>query len=147
MFQNQEEFVDTKRVIRWRKTKKNRQHTGQTKKDTVKKRNNDLQNTARSSANSAQNLCSVLICSNLLYRGIVFCIDLRILVSIIMFVLLNSNTTGATRNCLPFLCSVCCGWCVALEKSLFGTIWCVRNDSIRYIVLFNRYKFWYYYRF
>ena len=38
----QEEFEDTKRVIRIRKSKKDRHHNGQTKKD--KKTNNDLQN-------------------------------------------------------------------------------------------------------
>ena len=37
-----EEFEDTKGVIRIRKSKKNRQHTGQKKK--YKKTNNDLQN-------------------------------------------------------------------------------------------------------
>ena len=38
----QEEFEDTKGVIRIRKSKKNRQHNGQKKKD--KRTNNDLQN-------------------------------------------------------------------------------------------------------
>ena len=38
----QEEFEDTKGVIRIRKSKKNRQHNGQKKKD--KGINNDLQN-------------------------------------------------------------------------------------------------------
>jgi len=38
----QEEFEDTKGAIRIRKTKKNRQHNGQKKKN--KKTNNDLQN-------------------------------------------------------------------------------------------------------
>ena len=38
----QEEFEDTKEVIRIRKSKKNRQHNGQKKKD--KGTNNDLQN-------------------------------------------------------------------------------------------------------
>ena len=38
----QEEFEDTKGVIRIRKSKKNRQHNGQKKK--YKKTNNDLQN-------------------------------------------------------------------------------------------------------
>ena len=37
-----EEFEDTKGVIRIRKSKKNRQHNGQKKKD--KRTNNDLQN-------------------------------------------------------------------------------------------------------
>jgi len=37
-----EEFVDTKGVIRIRQSKKNRQHNGQKKKD--KRTNNDLQN-------------------------------------------------------------------------------------------------------
>jgi hypothetical protein len=37
----QEEFEDTKRVIRIRKSKKNRQHNGQKKKD--KRTNNHLQ--------------------------------------------------------------------------------------------------------
>ncbi len=37
-----EEFIDTKGVIRIRKSKKNRQHTGQKKK--YKRTNNDLQN-------------------------------------------------------------------------------------------------------
>jgi hypothetical protein len=40
-----EEFEDTKGVIRIRKSKKNRQHNGQKKKD--KRTNNDLQNIAR----------------------------------------------------------------------------------------------------
>ena len=39
----QEKFEDTKGVIRIRKSKKNRQHNGQKKKD--KGTNNDLQNT------------------------------------------------------------------------------------------------------
>ena len=38
----EEEFEDTKRVIRIRKSKKNRQHNGQKKE--VKRTNNDLQN-------------------------------------------------------------------------------------------------------
>jgi hypothetical protein len=38
-----EEFEDTKGVIRIRKSKKNRQHNGQNKKD--KRTNNNLQNT------------------------------------------------------------------------------------------------------
>jgi hypothetical protein len=38
----QEEFEDTKGVIRIRKSKKNRQHNGQKKKD--KGKDNDLQN-------------------------------------------------------------------------------------------------------
>ena len=38
----QEEFEDTKEVIRIRKSKKDRQHNDQNKKD--KKTNNDLQN-------------------------------------------------------------------------------------------------------
>jgi hypothetical protein len=38
----QEEFEDTKVVIRFRKSKKNRQHNDQTKKE--KRTNNDLQN-------------------------------------------------------------------------------------------------------
>jgi len=38
----QEEFEDTKGVIKIRKSKKNRQHNGQKKK--YKKTNNDLQN-------------------------------------------------------------------------------------------------------
>ena len=38
----QEEFEDTKRIIRIRKSKKIRQHNGQKKKD--KRTNNDLQN-------------------------------------------------------------------------------------------------------
>jgi len=49
MFQNQEEFVDTKGVIRCRKTEKDRQYIGQTKKDRVK--NNDLQNTTQKTTN------------------------------------------------------------------------------------------------
>ena len=42
MTQGQEEFEDTKGVIRIRDSKKNRQHNGQKKKD--KWTNNDLQN-------------------------------------------------------------------------------------------------------
>ena len=42
MFCMQEEFEDTKGVIRIRILKKNRQHNGQKKK--YKRRNNDLQN-------------------------------------------------------------------------------------------------------
>jgi len=38
----QEEFEDTREVIRIRKSKKNRQHNGQKKKS--KRTNNDLQN-------------------------------------------------------------------------------------------------------
>ena len=41
----QDEFEDTKGVIRIRKSKKYRQHNGQNKKD--KRTNNDLQNIAR----------------------------------------------------------------------------------------------------
>jgi len=41
----QEEFEDTKGVIRSRKSKKNRQYNGQKKKD--KRTNNDLQNTTQ----------------------------------------------------------------------------------------------------
>jgi len=37
-----EEFEDTKGVIRFRKSKKNRQHNGQKKQD--KRTNNDIQN-------------------------------------------------------------------------------------------------------
>ena len=40
-----EEFEDTKRVIRIRKSKKNRQHNGQKKK--YKWTNNDLQNSTQ----------------------------------------------------------------------------------------------------
>jgi CRISPR/Cas system-associated protein Cas5 (RAMP superfamily) len=40
-----EEFDDTKEVIRIRKSKKDRQHNGQKKKD--KKTNNDIQNIAQ----------------------------------------------------------------------------------------------------
>jgi hypothetical protein len=39
---DKEELEDTKEVIRIRKSKKNRQHNGQKKKD--KRTNNDLQN-------------------------------------------------------------------------------------------------------
>jgi len=39
---SEEEFGDTKEVIRIRKSKKNRQHNGQKKK--YKRTNNDLQN-------------------------------------------------------------------------------------------------------
>ena len=42
-FRLEEEFEDTKGVIRIRKLKKNRQHTGQ--KNENKRTNNDLQNT------------------------------------------------------------------------------------------------------
>ena len=40
--EHEEEFGDTKVVIRMRKSKKHRQHNGQRKKD--KRTNNDLQN-------------------------------------------------------------------------------------------------------
>ena len=43
-FKAEEEFEDTKGVIRIRKSK-NRQHNGQKKKDHMKRTNNDLQNT------------------------------------------------------------------------------------------------------
>ena len=56
-----EEFEDTKRVIRIRKSKKTRQHNGQKKK--VKKTNHDLQNRftfqVRVSACAIRNLASV----------------------------------------------------------------------------------------
>ena len=46
VLRSQEEFEDTKGVIRIRKSKKDRQHNGQEKKD--KRTNNDLQNVTQS---------------------------------------------------------------------------------------------------
>ena len=47
----QEEFEDTKGIIRIRKSKKNRQHNDQKKKDKIT--NNDLQNTTQKTKDRA----------------------------------------------------------------------------------------------
>jgi hypothetical protein len=62
-----EEFEDTKGVIRIRKSKKNRQHNGQKKKD--KRKNNDLQNITQKTKDRAIKVITKLPNSEQSYKG------------------------------------------------------------------------------
>jgi hypothetical protein len=62
-----EEFEDTKGVIRIRKSKKNRQHNGQKKKD--KRTNNDLQNITQKTKDRAIKVITKLPNSEQSYKG------------------------------------------------------------------------------
>ena len=62
-----EEFEDTKGVIRIRKSKKNKQHNGQKKKD--KRTNNDLQNITQKTKDRAIKVITKLPNSEQSYKG------------------------------------------------------------------------------